>query len=242
MSDQAIEIKGSLFTLSVLHLTQNDLSQFKSALTAKISQAPSFFYRAPIVVNIEQVDAQTIDFTNLKSTIVDLDMVLVGISGGTAEQKQQAKEQGLAVLNLTKDPVSKPPTTVVEKVVETVIEKHIETVEKKVLEPSKEVKQNVRSGQQVYAQDTSLIILGSVAHGAEVVADGDIHIYGTLRGRALAGAKGNTDAKIYCQNLKAELVSICGNYMMSEALQNNVWDQPASIQLSDEKLIVSALN
>ncbi len=250
MPEQAIELKGSLFTLSVLHLSQNDLSQLKSSLTAKISQAPSFFYRAPVVVDIEQLDQLPIDFNQLKTIITEMDLVLVGISGGTAQQKQLAKEQGLAVLNHTKDPKPKETAVMSEivnpatsaQVVETVIEKQIETIEKIVLEPSKEVKQNVRSGQQVYAKDTDLIILGSVAHGAEVLADGDIHIYGTLNGRALAGVKGNAGAKIYCQNLKAELVSICGNYMISEALQKNVWDQPASIQLSEEKLIISELN
>ncbi|MFT4928553.1 MAG: septum site-determining protein MinC [Phenylobacterium sp.] len=248
MSEQTIDLKGSLFTLSVLHLTQNDLSQLEFELKRKISQAPSFFYRAPVVVNIEQLEQQQIDFIALKMVIQALDFVLVGISGGTPEQKEHAKEVGLAVLNLTKDPVKTKTATettaesVIQTVVETVIEKQIETVEKIIVRPSKEIKQNVRSGQQVYAQDSNLVILGSVAHGAEVVADGDIHIYGTLRGRALAGAKGKADAKIYCQNLQAELVSICGNYKMSEALQQDAWDQSASIELSDEKLIINVIN
>jgi septum site-determining protein MinC len=238
MSEQAIELKGSLFTLSVLHLTQSDLSQLNIALKTKISQAPGFFYRAPVVVCIKQVEEQTIDLAELKNIIHGLDLVLVGISGGNAAQKILAKEQGLAVLNHTKDPQPKKAETIVE----TVIEKQIETIEKVVYEPAKEIKQNIRSGQQVYAQGTDLVIIGSVAHGAEVIADGNIHIYGTLRGRALAGVKGDTNAKIYCQNLRAELVSICGNYMMSEALQKNVWGQAASIELCEEKLIISELN
>jgi septum site-determining protein MinC len=234
----AIELKGSLFTLSVLHLTQNDLPLLHSSLQAKIEQAPRFFYRAPIVVNIDGLDDQPIDFIQLREIVNDLELVMVGICGGTPEQKQAAKAQQLAVLSYSKDPQSKPA----QMAVEAVVEKSVEVVEKTIFEPAKEVRQNIRSGQQVYAKDTDLIILGSVGHGAEVIADGNIHIYGTLRGRALAGAKGNKNAKIYWQNLRAELVSIGGNYMMSDGLQAQLWDQAANIELSEEKIIVSALS
>lgn len=234
MSAQPIELKGSLFTLSVLHLSQNDLLQLKSSLQAKISQLPGFFFRAPIVVNIELLEGQAVDFLALGTIITELELVLVGICGGSPQQKQQAKAQGLAVLSHSEDPPAKKVAAVVKQAAE--------PVEKIVFTAAKEVPHNIRSGQQIYAQDTDLIILGSVSHGAEVIADGNIHIYGTLRGRALAGAKGNKKAKIYCQNLQAELISICGNYMMSESLQKNCWNQPASICLAEEKLIVSELN
>jgi septum site-determining protein MinC len=251
MSEQAIELKGSLFTLSVLHLAQNDFPRLKLALKAKIEQAPGFFYRAPIVVNIEKLDEQIIDFKQLSDIVSEMDLVLVGICGGTTEQKQSAKENQLAVLSYGKDaPQAAKPIQVerrvveatVEATVEPIIERRVEVVEKVVYEPAMEVRQNIRSGQQVYAKDTDLIVLGSVGHGAEVIADGNIHVYGTLRGRAIAGAKGDKNAKIYCQNLRAELVSISGNYMMSEALQAQLWDQPANISLAEEKIVVSELN
>ncbi|NQZ08516.1 MAG: septum site-determining protein MinC [Algicola sp.] len=248
MSEQAIELKGSLFTLSVLHLVQNDLHELKSSLKAKIEQAPGFFFRAPVVVNIEKLADEVIDFNALRAVIVEMSLVLVGICGGTTAQKQSAKDQGLAVLSHGKasspaiDKVeAQQSIETVERIVE--VEKIVEKIiEKPVFEPAKEVRQNIRSGQQVYAKDTDLIILGSVGHGAEVIADGNIHVYGTLRGKAIAGAKGNKHAKIYCQNIQADLVSICGNYMMSEALQAQLWDKPASIELSEEKLIISELN
>lgn len=251
MSEQAIDLKGSLFTLSVLHLSQDDLPKLKDKLKVKIEQAPGFFYRAPIVVNIDKLNDVTLDFAEIIGIINEMDLVLVGISGGSNNQKQQAKALGLAVLTGSKETPTAMQATdkaapiekVVEKVVETVVEKVVEkTVEKSVFEPAKEVKQNIRSGQQIYAQDTDLIIIGSVGHGAEVIADGNIHVYGTLRGRAIAGAKGNKEAKIYCQNLKAELVSIGGNYMMSEALQSQLWDKPANIALFEEKIVVSELS
>ena len=248
MSEQTIELKGSLFTLSVLHLIQNDLHELKSALKAKIEQAPGFFFCAPVVVNIEKLVDDIIDFGALKAVIEEMSFVLVGICGGTLEQKQSAKDQGLAVLSHGKasNPVAakvdaQQSSQTIERIVE--VEKVVEKViEKAIFEPAKEVRQNIRSGQQVYAKDTDLIIRGSVGHGAEVIADGNIHVYGTLRGKAIAGAKGNKNAKIYCQNIQADLVSICGNYMMSEALQTQLWDKPASVELSEEKLIISELN
>ena len=101
--------------------------------------------------------------------------------------------------------------------------------------------QPVRSGQQVYAQNGDLIVLAQVSAGAEILADGNIHVYGPLRGRALAGVKGNTKARIFCHSLEAELVSIAGQYKISEDLQNENWKKPAQIHLEDETLTVKAL-
>ena len=76
----------------------------------------------------------------------------------------------------------------------------------------------VRSGQQLYARDTDLVVVGQVGPGAEVIADNNIHVYGPLRGRALCGVSGNTDARIFCQSLEAELVSVAGNFRMLETI------------------------
>ena len=104
------------------------------------------------------------------------------------------------------------------------------------LVPSKVHVGPVRSGQQLYAAGTSLVILGSVSPGAEVIADDSIHIYGTLRGRAIAGAKGNTQARIYCQQLQAELLSIAGTFQLSDALPAGLIQQPVHVRLDNEQL------
>lgn len=251
-SNASIELKGSLFTLSVLHLTDNNLANLSQALQLKTAQAPSFFLSAPVVVNIEKLEDEIIDFAALKQAVESSKFVLVGISGGSNEQKQQAKAQGLAVLSYSdksySDKQATPKVSADEKVVEKLVEveKVVErVVEKEVVkavynEP-KVVQATVRSGQQIYAKDTDLIIIGSVGHGAEIIADGNIHVYGTLRGKAIAGAQGDSKAKIFCQNIQADLVSICGNYMMSEALQQQVWQKPAVIQLQEEKLVINEL-
>ncbi|MFC3149558.1 septum site-determining protein MinC [Litoribrevibacter euphylliae] len=99
----------------------------------------------------------------------------------------------------------------------------------------------VRSGQQIYAKDSDLIVLAQVGQGAEVIADGNIHIYGTLRGRAIAGANGNKDARIFCQSLHAELISIAGVYQVSDDLPNDRIGQSSQIELKENHLHIDTL-
>lgn len=99
----------------------------------------------------------------------------------------------------------------------------------------------VRSGQQIYARGGDLIVLSSVSHGAELLADGHIHIYGPLRGRALAGVTGDTSAHIFCQSLEAELISIAGQYKISEDIGQTFWRIAADIFLSEGRLHISPL-
>lgn len=236
----AIGFKGNLFTLTVIHLVDHDLEQLRQAIQLKIDQAPSFFYRAPVVININKLPDISLDFKAIQHIINKLDLVLVGISGGNQQQKDQAKQQGLAVLAYSEDKKSLN-TEAQDTKQQTIKAPEIPAVETLPLQPAKTVRGNIRSGQQVYAKNTDLVIIGSVSHGAEVIADGDIHVYGTLRGKAIAGAKGNTTAKIYCQNLQADLVSISGNYMISENLHSQNWQKAALIELIQEKLIINEL-
>lgn len=99
----------------------------------------------------------------------------------------------------------------------------------------------VRSGQQVYARDTDLVVLGQIGAGAEVIADNNIHVYGPLRGRALCGVTGNSEARIFCQSLEAELVSVAGNYKVLEEIPEHLHGKPAQIWFSDDKLHIEPL-
>ena len=99
----------------------------------------------------------------------------------------------------------------------------------------------VRSGQQVYARETDLIVMGQVGAGAEVIADNHIHVYGALRGRALCGVSGNTEARIFCQSLEAELVSVAGNYRVLESIPEDLRGKPAQIWLDKERLNIEPL-
>ncbi|NND89631.1 MAG: septum site-determining protein MinC, partial [Granulosicoccus sp.] len=99
----------------------------------------------------------------------------------------------------------------------------------------------VRSGQQIYARDTDLIVMGQVGPGAEIIADNNIHIYGPLRGRALCGVSGNTETRIFCQSLEAELVSVAGNYRMLETIPEELRGKPAQIWLDKDRLNIEPL-
>ena len=99
--------------------------------------------------------------------------------------------------------------------------------------------QPVRSGTQIYARGTDLVVTAAVGAGAEIIADGNIHVYGALRGRALAGAGGDVDARIFCSRLEAELVSIAGRYLVSEQLPSEQQGFPVQIALVDERLTVT---
>lgn len=232
MADNGIELKGSTFTLSVLHLTDMDPQQIKELLETKVAQAPQFFNFAPLVINVERLES-TPDFESLKEIIEREDFVLVGITGARDEAtKVAAKAAGLAVMTAGKAVVpsqeSAPQPVEREK-------------EEPMLTPTKVHHGNVRSGQQIYAAGGSLVIIGTVGNGAEVIADDSIHIYGSLRGRALAGARGNTQARIYCQELDPELVSIAGTYQLSDALPKEMNGQHVHVHLEQDKLIFEKL-
>ena len=97
----------------------------------------------------------------------------------------------------------------------------------------------VRSGTQIYARGSDLVVTAAVSPGAELVADGNIHVYGALRGRALAGASGDTAARIFCTRLEAELVSIAGRYLVSEQMPPEQRGSPVQIALVDDRLTIT---
>lgn len=99
----------------------------------------------------------------------------------------------------------------------------------------------VRSGQQIYAKDRDLVVLGAVSAGAEIISDGSIHVYGALRGRALAGARGDESAHIFCQSMEAELLSIAGCYRLFEQADPLYHERPAHAHLQEERLIIDPL-
>ena len=184
MSKPSLELKGASFTLSVLHINSSDLQAVMTELDSKLAQAPQFFLGAPLVVNLSAIQHDSLNLSALKDLLISRQLVIVGITGATTVLSKQAKDLGLAIVKAGKQSSTPPPAPRQTKI----------------------VKQNIRSGQQVYAKNGDLIIFGAVGNGAEVIADGSIHIYGALRGKAMAGAAGDTSAVIIAHSLEAELV------------------------------------
>ncbi len=208
------DLKGSSFTLSVLHLSDNDIEKTVHFLKEKVEKAPTFFASAPVVINISKVDGD-IDFKALKGGIADAGMIPVGVTGCKDKRVQtSASEASFAIMSASKSPSQAPAK----------------------MTPTKIIRSPIRSGQQVYAKDCDLVVLNHVSEGAEVIADGSIHIHGTLRGRAIAGASGNQDAVIICNKLNAELMSIAGHYWLTEQFSEEFWQQKVMFSLNDDSL------
>ncbi len=238
MADASIEFKGSSFTLSVLHLRTSILADIRADLVKKVAQAPDFFYLVPLVVSIDKL-ACAVDYQAIKTLIEEFNFIFVGFTGSVEkEQRKLIRELGFSFVNTAKVNTSQK-AAVAQETVATEI-KTIAAPPQGHLYTDKVHRGQIRSGQQIYAKDQNLVIIGSVSAGAEVIADGNIHVYGSLRGRAIAGAKGHHKAQIYCQNLEAELVSINGNYWLSESMEQH-WGAPVYIHLTDSELTSSKL-
>ena len=213
------ELKARQFTLPALKLLGTDMDRVAELLGQKVSQAPDFFHNTPVVIDLEGLPDQdgVVDFALLVGLLRGYGMVPVGVRGGTPEQNQAAEAMELAILagarpdgaqaNAMPGSRSASPPQPAPKAAPP--------------SGSTLVTRPVRSGQRVYAAGGDLIVCAQVSPGAELLADGNIHVYGTLRGRALAGVKGNRDSRIFCHNLQAELVSVAGHYKLSENLQEH---------------------
>ena len=243
MADASIEFKGTSFTLSVIHLKTSVLADIRADLVKKVAQAPDFFYLVPVVVNIEKI-ALDLDYQAIKTLLTEFNFTFVGFTGSISkEQRNLVRELGFSFVNTAKAKVVEKTAAAAPATVEQPPEEQVENTVTPVasqLYTDKIHRGQIRSGQQVYAKEQNLVIIGSVSAGAEVIADGNIHVYGALRGRAIAGAKGHHKAQIYCQSLEAELVSINGNYWLSESMEKD-WGSPAYIQLKDSELTSSKL-
>lgn len=235
MSNTTIELKGSSFTLSVVYLQSAEPEIIRQALQDKIAQAPAFLKNAPVVINVSQLDS-CVNWKQLRSVFTASGLCIVGISGCKDEAlKQTIAQSGLALLTESKEkssiiatpaPSTEPPPGSAVNIATT----------------SRVIDMPVRSGQRIYAPYCDLIVTSNVSAGAELIADGNIHIYGTMRGRALAGANGNKEAQIFCTHLAAELVSIAGEYWLSDRLPAEFYGKAACLKLSDGILAIQPLD
>jgi septum site-determining protein MinC len=228
----SLEFKSSTFSVPVLVLASNDVTDIEQQLQDKVHLAPEFFRNSPLVFDLEDLNKHNldIDIDQLTKIIRGLDLLPIGIRGGNTEQNKRALELGIPVHSghtgaTPAKPKKQEPVTAPKPEPQTEIVK------------STLITQPIRSGQRIYAQG-DLIVLAQVSAGTEILAEGNIHVYGTLRGRALAGVQGNTAARIFCSDLQAELISIAGNYKISEDLDETVRKKPVQIYLQNHTLVI----
>ena len=226
------QLKGSLFTLAVIQLRSTNLEAIDRHLAEKALQAPAFFSNAPVIIELDNTldaAADTIDFTGLCRCLRQRGMIPVGIRNIDQQDQPKAIAAGLPILPEGRLSIeSRKPESATTPIP---------------VNRNRMVTQPVRSGQQLYAPEGDLVLLSAVSAGAEVLADGNIHIYGALRGRALAGVRGDTQARIFCQSLEAELVSIAGHYRVIESPEVALQGKAVQIYLDkNERLVIDPLN
>ncbi|MDP1772076.1 MAG: septum site-determining protein MinC [Methylobacter sp.] len=249
-----LEFKSSTFSVPVLVLVGNDVITIEQQLQEKIQQAPEFFKNSPLVFDLQELNKHDLDInvTELTHIIRKLGLLPIGIRGGGAQQNQQALDLGIPVHSghIARDGVyaaNQSGTGAASTATSSAAPKQQtpEPEPEPVSAPEPQavaatttmITQPVRSGQRIYAAG-DLVILAQVSAGAEILAEGNIHVYGSLRGRALAGVQGNTEARIFCSDLQAELISIAGNYKVSEDLNSAVHIRPVQIYLQNHTLVI----
>ena len=246
-NNSAVELKGSVFTLPILQIQAVSISEIESDLLTHLSKARKFFENAPVVIDLKSI-AKTehdFDFHGLMKLLSQQHLIPVGVKNGSNQQDALAVSAGLAILKggITPPDVEEKPSekTKVESTADNVAKNSVSPV---IADPNKTkvVTQPVRSGQQVYAKGGDLIILAPVNHGAEIIADGNIHVYSNMRGRALAGVRGDVSASIFCQSMEAELVAIAGNFrVFEEDMPVELKSKSVRIHLDNEQLVIAQL-
>src|SRR6202142_1893300 len=218
-------VQGALFTVMVVRAAMLRDGEFEHELAQQIGRSPRFFQNAPVVLDLRGVEnfTEAADFERVTDKLRALTLTMVGVQNAQPAQLEAATAAGLASFApkasthpRTSGPSAPPPATQARLVTEP-----------------------VRSGTQIYARGGDLIVIAAVSPGAELVADGNIHVYGALRGRALAGAAGDEAARIFCTRLEAELISIAGRYLVSEQLPPDTRSFPVQIALVDDQLTIT---
>ena len=244
--NQCFQLKSASVSMTALELHFFDEQDFEQTLRDKISQAPGFFKDIPLIISLEKYEglSSELDFFKMIGTCRRHNIHVIGVRGGNDDQRRLARGASLALLpgGPQRDRAINEPTNEATDSPSASQPQPAATPELAEPAPARIINQPVRSGQQVYAPEGDLIILAPVQAGAEVLAAGNVHIYGPLRGRALAGIHGAEHARVFCQSLEAELVSIAGHYKISEDLQDNGWKTAVQIQLKDDVLVVSPLD
>jgi septum site-determining protein MinC len=241
------DLKSAALTLIAVVLKTHDLGALAEALEQRFGETPGLFDQDPVAIDLSQLpdDGAALDFAALIALLRRYRMAPVAAKGGSEEQMQAALAHGLAeaadgptgiATTPRKDDAPERPEVVLTEVI------HEVPVPTPVAATTLVIDRPVRAGQQIYARGGDVVVLGVVNFGAEVIADGSIHVYAPLRGRAIAGARGNTAARIYAACMEPQLVAVAGTYRTAEvALPEDVRGKPAQVRLDGERLVVEAL-
>ena len=239
----SFDLKSASLPLVAVVLKTTDTATLAADLAARMADSPGFFDNDPVLIDLALVQgSDTVpDFVALVALLRSHHTVPVAVRGGNAAQTAAALAAGLVAA----PDVAPARTESAEDVKAAGAEVRGVDVARDMPMPSSAtvvVDKPLRSGQQVYARGADLVVLAVVSFGAEVIADGNIHVYAPLRGRAMAGARGNTAARIFTTCMEPQLVSIAGIYRTTEvAIPAGIVGKPAQVRLEGEKLFFEPL-
>jgi septum site-determining protein MinC len=216
----ASRVQGGMFTLMVVKIGDPYDPALEREIAEQVAKSPDFFANAPVVLDLKDSLGCTSvgDFTALKQLFRRHRLMVVGVQQASAPQLRAALAVDLPAFaggSGTRRAASERERN-----------------------RSRLVTEPVRSGTQIYAKGGDLVVVAPVSPGAELIADGHIHVYGALRGRAIAGAGGDRDARIFAQRFAPELISVAGRYIVSEAIAPEYLDQAAQVALIDDRLSI----
>lgn len=270
--EPAFKLKIANLSLFVLYVNTTDMDQLKKQLDMRFNKTQDFFSNTPVALDLSAIADFNIspDFTGLTSFMLNHGMRAAGVVGGSTEQREAAVQSGLGLfpdaiirpalksssittttLNAEDDQPELPELAIEKGANEsnnsrildqnTQFQKPVPQIPS-TFRPTMIINKPVRTGQRIYAEGANLVVLGVVNAGAELIADGDIHIYAPLRGRAIAGAQGNENARIFMNSLEAELVSIGGCFKVFEnGIPENLRGKPVHVHLDCSDLIIQPL-
>lgn len=230
------ELKNTSLPLVSVLLHSPDLSLLAAELERRLRETPNFFQQDPVVIDLSALRGTPaeIDFTGLVKLLRQHRMQPIAVAGAEALQMDAALAAGLSE--------APEPVPASAPRIETVVQEVVKEVVREVpgaATPTMVIDKPLRSGQQVYAKGGDLIALAAVNFGAEVIADGHVHVYAPLRGKAIAGARGNAEARILTTCLEPELIAIAGVYRTTEMpLPPEVIGKPAQVRLVGNRLVM----
>ncbi|MDE2370372.1 MAG: septum site-determining protein MinC [Burkholderiales bacterium] len=248
------ELKSAAFDLVALRLETADLEALAKSLDQRYAATPGLFDQDPVLIDLDalrEADA-AIDFAALVALLRGHGLLAVAVRGGSANQTAAARAAGLAEAQAAAPRVVRARAEAAAEAAAAAETAEAGAANAAAVEPPPTivvprgaliVDRPLRSGQRVYAKGADLVVLAHVSHGAEVIADGHIHVYAALRGRALAGARGDTEARIFCTCMEPQLISIAGIYRTTEQpLAADVLGRAAQVRLEGDRIVVEPLN
>ncbi|MGO2131619.1 MAG: septum site-determining protein MinC [Halomonas sp.] len=240
-AESAFTFKGGMLPMTVMELTSADPERIREQLAGKMSQAPAFFQHTPVVLSVERLDEPHLSLERICAVCRTHKLLPVAVRGGSDPVRQSAWALGLGWFPPLETSRPRPLESVaVEAELSQVDEEDVTEMLPGGI--GRIYRGTVRSGQQVSAPEGDLVVVGAVNAGAEVLAGGSVHVYGPLRGRALAGIHGNPLASIFCRELRAELLSVAGNYKRLDDIDPRLLNTAVQVRLADDQLSISPLD